>query len=86
MPAFCSVIKLNAAVYSIRRTSLTNHQVRKALWKKRGITVAVKVLKESPDASDEGDSQMQAFIDEGKTMVGLKHAFVVKLMGVVQRG
>ena len=64
-------------------------EVRKALWRKRagqGITVAVKVLKVPAGASEAADAEMQAFIDEGKTMVPLKHAFVVKLMGVVQEG
>ena len=61
-------------------------EVRKAVWKKKGLTVAVKVLKASAGSSEAADAEMQAFIEEGKTMVGLKHDFVVKLMGVVQEG
>jgi serine/threonine protein kinase len=60
-------------------------EVRKALWRKKGIAVAVKVLKQAGGGAA-AEAETQAFIDEGKTMIGLNHPNVVELLGVVSKG
>lgn len=68
-------------------------ECRKALWGEKGIEVAVKVMleKKADDGAafkktDWAPFAAEAFIADGKAQVGLKHEYVVQLLGVVQVG